>query len=81
MVLPVGCIDGRVLDRLAAVDHHAVTDIDGHMGGSRGVIGALEEDQVSGLGFASGDDGADVFQAIRSKSPDVPAVSTVIDDP
>ena len=61
MSLPVCGIDTRVLDRVAAVDHHAVADIDGHMGSTRGIVGALEEDQVSGLGFASWDDGADVL--------------------
>lgn len=79
--LPVGGIDTRVLDRVAAVDHHAVSDIDGHMGSTGGVIGPLEEDQVSGLGFASRDDSADVLQAVRCKPADVPAIPAVIDDP
>ena len=81
MSLPVGGIDTRVLDRVAAVDHHAVADIDGHMGSSRGVISALEEDQVSGLSFASRDDGADVFQSIRRQSSNIPSVSAVVDNP
>ena len=81
MSLPVGGIDTRVLDRVAAVDHHAVANIDGHMGGSCGVIRALEEDQVSGLGFASRDNSADVLQSVCRQSSDVPSVSTVIDNP
>ena len=63
------------------MDHHAVTDIDGHMGGSCGVIRALEKDQVPGLGFAPRNDGTDLPEAFRCQPSDIPAVTAVIDDP
>ena len=31
------------------MDHHPVADVNAHMGRSAGVVGFLEEDQVSGL--------------------------------
>ena len=52
MSLPVICITAGVLDRVPAVDHHPVPDIDPDMGSAGGIIGPLEEDQVSRFGLA-----------------------------
>ena len=51
------------------------------MGSAGRVIRALEEDQISGLGFAWRDDRADLTQTFRAESSDVPAVAAMIDDP
>ena len=49
MLLPVGRVDGCVLDGIAAVQHHIVTDINAHMGHAGGVVGSFEEDEITGL--------------------------------
>ena len=47
MGLPVGSFRAGVLDRVAAVDHHAVADVDAHVACARGVVGSLKKDQVA----------------------------------
>lgn len=46
MALPVACIDIRVRDRVAAVDHHSIPHINPHVACAAGVVGALEENQI-----------------------------------
>ena len=51
------------------------------MGSAGCIIRALEEDKITGLGFAWRNDSADLTQAFRAESSDVPAISAMIDDP
>lgn len=48
MLLPVGRVDGCVGNRVAAVNHHAVADINANVTCTRGVISILEENQIAG---------------------------------
>lgn len=49
MLLPVIRVDRGIGNRGTAMNHHATAYINAHMGYARGVIGALEENQVTGL--------------------------------
>ena len=49
MLLPVGRIDGCVLNGVAAVDHDAITNVDADVGHTRGVIRPDEKDEITGL--------------------------------
>ena len=53
----------------------------GGVAGVRGVVGVVEEDQVSRLRLVGRDDVADVFQSLRPQPPHAPAVAAVVDDP
>ncbi len=79
MLLPVWCVDVGVGNGVAAVDHHAVTDIDAHMGGPSGVVGSLEEDQVAGPGVGGGYRGADAQKPVGGLAAHAPA--GMVDDP
>lgn len=81
MGLPVAGFDGSIGNGVAAMDHHSVAHIDTHMGSTACVIGALKEDQISGLCGAAGNDIADVHQTAGGQSADTPSVSAIIDDP
>ncbi len=63
------------------MDHHPVSDIDAHMTCSAGVVGSLEENQVSGFGSALRNNRAYLPQAFRRQPSIAPAVPAVIDDP
>ena len=54
MCLPVACGDVCILDGVAAVEHFIVAHIDAHMRSPCRIIGALEEDQITGLGIGCG---------------------------
>ena len=49
MGLPVGRVDGRVLNGVAAVDHDPITDVDTDVGHAGGVIRSDEKDEITGL--------------------------------
>ena len=49
MLLPVGRVDGCVLNGIAAVNHDAITNVDADMGHAGGVIRSDEKDEVTGL--------------------------------
>ena len=49
MRLTVAVVEISVLDRIAAVDHHVIADIDTDMACTGRVIGSLEENQIAGL--------------------------------
>ena len=57
------------------MDHHPVADINAHMGCATGVVGFLEEDQVSGLCFTHRDNVAFSHQAIGRLSAYCGAIS------
>lgn len=63
------------------MDHHPVSDINAHMGRSAGVVGFLEEDQVSGLCFTLWDNVAFSHQTIGRLPAYIPAIAAVVDDP
>ena len=48
MLLPVGRVNVCVLDGVSGTDHHAVAEIDPGMAHAGGVVGAFEENQISG---------------------------------
>ena len=51
MLLPVGRIDGCVLNGVAAVDHDPITNIDANVGHAGGIIRPDKEDEITGLGI------------------------------
>ena len=46
MALPVWCIDTCVTDGVAAMDHHAVSDIDADVGCAVCPVGFLKENEI-----------------------------------
>ena len=51
MLLPVGRIDGCVLNGIAAVDHDPIANINANVGHAGGVIRSDKEDKITGLGI------------------------------
>ena len=51
MLLPVGRIDGCVLNGIAAVDHDPITNVDADVRHAGGVIRPDEKDEITGLGI------------------------------
>ena len=49
MLLPVGRIDGCVLNGVAAVDHDPITNINADVRHAGGVIRSDEKDKITGL--------------------------------
>ena len=49
MLLPVGRIDGCVLNGVAAVDHDPITDVNADVRHTGGVIRPDEKDKITGL--------------------------------
>ena len=49
MLLPVGRVDGCVLNGVAAVDHDPITDVNADVGHTGGVIRSDKEDEITGL--------------------------------
>ena len=49
MRLPVGRIDGRVLNGVAAVDHDTIPNVDADVGHAGGVIRPDEKDEITVL--------------------------------
>ena len=49
MLLPVGRIDGCVLNGIAAVDHDPITNVDADVRHAGGVIRSDEKDEITGL--------------------------------
>ena len=81
MGLPVACVDVGIGNGVPAVDHHPASNVNAHMGCPIGVIGALKEDDVSGLCGAGRDDGELSAKGFRIQPAVVPAVAAVVDDP
>ena len=81
MIPPVIGIDGRILNRVAAVNHHAITNIDSYVTGTGCLIGSLEKDQVTWLRLIPRNSGAAVIEkSISSLSSIAPSITTMIDD-
>ena len=49
MRLPVGRVDGCVLNGIAAVDHDPITNVDADVGHAGGVIRSNKKDEITGL--------------------------------
>ena len=49
MLLPVGRIDGCVLNGIAAVDHDTIPNVDADVGHAGGVIRPDKKDEITGL--------------------------------
>ena len=49
MLLPIGRVDGCVLNGVAAVDHDAITNVDADVRHTGGVIRPDEKDKITGL--------------------------------
>ena len=81
MLLPVACIDGCVLNRIATVDHHSVADIDADMRSTGRIIGALKEDQITGSCAFRGNTDTGLSQSLRSETSEIPSDTAVIDHP
>ena len=81
MCLPVTCVNVCVLDGVAAVDHHIVSDVDAHMGSSGGIISSFKENQITGTNIGAGYPCTDTAQALSSQSADIPSDTAVVDYP
>lgn len=49
MLLPIGRVDGSVLNGIAAVDHDPITNINADVRHAGGVIRPDKEDEITGL--------------------------------
>lgn len=67
------------MDRVAAVNHPVVANIDTYMGCPRGIVGALEENEVAGTDIGRRHSGADVQQSGRPQSANIPAHAAVVE--
>ena len=61
------------------MNHHIVADIDANVGGSRGIISALEEHKVAGANIGRGHSCANTEQTGCTKSADVPTNTAVVE--
>lgn len=78
MLLEVAGVDAGILDGVAAVQHHAVADIDAHMTGTAGFIGLFKEDEVSGACFRRGHIDAHFAQILGTFGSDIPVDVAVV---
>ena len=74
MLLPVACIEPRVLDRVATMQKHGVarfvqSHIEANVGDTRGIVGPNEKHQVARLriGYPCGN----VVKALGSQPPGI----------
>ncbi len=81
MLLPVTCFNRSIRDRVSTVNHHPIADINTNVRCTGGIISALEEDKVSRLCRASGDNITYTHQTVCGQSANAPSVAAVIDDP
>ena len=81
MLLPVAGLDGRILDRISAMDHHSVAHINAYMGCTCRIIGSLEEDQISRFCLIRRYIGTAGPQALGRQPSHIPTISAVIDNP
>ena len=81
MALPVGRIDAGIGNGVAAVDHHAIADVDSNVRRANGVIGFLKENQVTRLCIRRRDIAAFSSQTVGCCTPNAPPIAAVIDDP
>ena len=78
MLLPVRGIDGSVRDRVSAMYHHAVADINSYMANRRSaVISPREKDNVPRLGFARRNGRCVIENALRRCPADTPCAGMV----
>ena len=80
MLTPVARLNGSIGNWVAAVNHHPVADINAHMGCSAGVVGFLEEDQVSGLCLTLRDNVAFSHQTVGRLPAYIPAIAAMVDN-
>ena len=57
MLLPIGGVDTADFDGASGVNHFPVAQINAYMGSAACVVGAMEENQVTGTGLRCGNDG------------------------
>lgn len=79
MLLPVGCVDTADFHGISAMNHFSVPQIDANMGGSTGIVGPLEKDQVTWLHLGRRYDTAPLPPAFRSKPSKVKTSAAVVD--
>lgn len=81
MGTPICGLNRGILDRLAAVDHHSLADIDPDMCCAWRVIGILEKYQIPRPCFPGRDIGAVTAQTVCRCPRDTPAIPAMIDYP
>ena len=79
MLLPVGRVDAADFHGVAAMDHFSISQIDANMGGSAGIVGSLEEDQVTGSRLGCGYDAALPPPAFCGEPSKVETSTAVVD--
>lgn len=82
MRLPIGSVDGRILNGIAAVEHYTVTDINADMRNAGSIVCADKEDKIARLRVAVGNRGTDIVKPLSAKPPgvDQPAIGEDIRD-
>ena len=71
MLLPIGRVDGCVLNGVAAVDHDAITNVDADVRHTGGVIRSDEKDEITGLGIRLRDRRTDVVKPLCAEPPGI----------
>lgn len=79
MLLPVGRVDAADFHGIAAMNHLPISQIDADMGGSAGIVGSLEEDQVAGSCLGCGYDAALPPPAFCGKPSKAETSAAVVD--
>ena len=79
MALPIAGVDIRVGNRISAVDHHIVADVDTHMADTGGIIRSGEKHQIARFDVERGYRRADVAKPLRPQPAHIP--TGMIDDP
>ena len=77
MFLPVGRVNVCVLDGVSGTDHHAIAEIDSRMAHAGSVVGAFEENQITGFCFCLADVLAFLPQAVGGSASHIVAVLVV----
>ena len=71
MLLPVGRIDRCKLDRISAVQHDSIPDIDANVGDTGRVVCSNEEDEIAGFCICLGNRRADIVKPLRTEPPGI----------
>ena len=71
MLLPVGRIDGRVLNGISAVQHDSIANIDANVGDTGRVVCSDKENEIAGFCICLGDRRTDIVKPLRTEPPGI----------
>lgn len=67
MRLPIGSVDGRILNGIAAVEHYTVTDINADMRNAGSIVCTDKEDKIARLCVAAGDRSTNIVKPLSAQ--------------